>query len=117
MTPPVFPVFVFVDENGTITRPEQQNPRFQQIDTGSSNLTIHGGAFIFKVPPQHYDVICQMTNYQKKLRLALYRSLDNTYSETSFDFVYTRHYEGCPFCIIRLGKQYWLHVLVVENII
>ena len=53
MTPPVFPVFVFVDENGTITRPEQQNPRFQQIDTGSSNLTIHGGAFIFKVPAQH----------------------------------------------------------------
>ena len=103
MLPPVFPIFIFVDECGTISRPEDYCQMFKQIDIQSCNLTIHGGAFIFKVPAQNYEVIRQMKRNGKNLRLALYRSLDGIYSDTTFDFDYHPHYDGCPFCIIRLG--------------
>ena len=103
MNPPVFPVFIFADETGTISRPETDWPMFKQINVSSGNLTIHGGAFIFNVPSQNYDVIRQMKSKGKKLRLALYRCLDGVYSDTTFDFDYHPHYDGCPFCIIRLG--------------
>ena len=110
MKPPVFPVFIFVDEFGKISRPEIFWPMFKQINIQSCNLTIHRGAFIFNVPPQNYEVIRQMNMNGKKLKLALYRSLDGIYSDTSFDFDYHTCYDGCPFCIIRLGK------LIVEYI-
>jgi len=103
MLPPAFPVFIFVDESGTVSRPEHYYPMFKQINIQACDLQIHGGAFIFRVPAQNYDVIEQMKNNGKQLRLALWRSLDGIYSDTHFDFAYHRCYEGCPFCIIRLG--------------
>ena len=117
MLPPVFPVFVFVDEYGTISRPEVYWPLFKQINIQSCNLTNHSGAFIFRVPAQSYDVIREMKKNGKKLRVALYRSLDNIYSDTSFDFDYHQHYDGCPFCIIRLGmllySRYFKHFCTI----
>ena len=78
---------------------------FQQICITSDNLTIHGGAFSFRVPPQNYEIIKHMRNSQRKLKLALYRSLDGIYSDTTFDFIYHSCFEGCPFCIIRQLHQ------------
>ena len=103
--PPVFPVFVFVDIDGTVFRPENIWPNFQQICISADNLTIHGGAFTFRVPPQNYEIIKHMRNSQRKLKLALYRSLDGIYSDTTFDFIYHSCFEGCPFCIIRQLHQ------------
>jgi len=104
--PAVFPVFIFVAADGTISRPEHFWPRFNQINTQSDNLTTHGGAFIFKVPKQEYEVIEQINKSQRKLKLSLYRSLDGIYSGTTFDFDYLPHFAGCPFCIISGGNSY-----------
>ena len=125
LSPPVFPVFVFVDTYGTVSIPNY--PGFNQIDRSSDNLTIHGGSFIFKVPEQNYDVIDKMKKSGMKLKLALYRSLDCIYSDTKFDFDYHHHELGCPFCIIREGMlsffnnncikfwPYYISIILVAN--
>ena len=66
---------------------------FNQIETDATNLMIHGGSFIFTVPPQNYDVIEAIQKTGHRLKLALYRSLDGTYSETAFNFDYLPHYD------------------------
>ena len=106
LTPPVFPVFIIINKSDILVdkmRPEKIWKDFNQIETDSTNLMIHGGSFIFTVPPQKYEVIDAIRNTGHRLKLALYRSLDGTYSETAFNFDYLPHYDGCPFCTIRLG--------------
>lgn len=107
LTPPVFPVFIITHESNSLfnrMRPEKIWKTFNQIDTNATNLAIHGGSFSFKVPPQDNDVIEQIQSTGHRLKIALYRSLDGTYSETAYNFDYVRHFDGCPFCEIRLGK-------------
>ena len=106
ITPPVFPVFIITNEANSLfdrMRPEKIWKGFNQIETNAANLTIHGGSFSFRVPPQNHDVIEQIQNTGHQLKIALYRSLDGTYSDTAFNFNYVRHFDGCPFCEIRLG--------------
>ena len=102
-TPPVFPVFIITNDGMNKMRPEKIWKDFNQIETDATNLMIHGGSFIFTVPSQNYDVIEAIQKTGHRLKLALYRSLDGTYSETAFNFDYLPHYDGCPFCVIRLG--------------
>ena len=58
---------------------------------------------MFTIPPQNYEIIKEIDNSEKKLRLSLYRSLDGVYAEKTFSFKYHPHYDRCAFCIIRLG--------------
>lgn len=58
---------------------------------------------MFSIPPQNYEIIKEMNNSKKELKLSLYRSLDGVYAEKTFSFKYHPHYDGCAFCIIRLG--------------
>ena len=106
LTPPVFPVFILINESNSLLnriRPERIWKDFNQIETNATNLAIHGGSFIFPVPPQNFEVIQQIQNAGHRLKIALYRSLDGTYSENAFNFDYVQHFDGCPFCEIRLG--------------
>ena len=112
---PVVPVFIVVDQSAVrgISRHSRQKAEsyfsnfgysFNPID--ASTITTHHGAFSFKVPPQTHDMVDQLYRMKKsgkKLKLALYRSIDGMFSATSFDFDYYHCFNACPYCIVREG--------------
>ena len=110
---PVCPVFIVVDQSDTHGHQKAESyfskseHSFNPI--AANTITAHHGAFSFMVPPQSHEMVDQlyrMKSYGKKLKLALYRSIDRTFSETSFDFDYHRHFNGCLYCALRgCGSQ------------
>ena len=104
---PVVPVFIVVDQSGRQKAESYfSNFGYSFNPIAASTITTHHGAFSFKVPPQTHDMVDQLYRMKKsgkKLKLALYRSIDGMFSETSFDFDYYHCINACPYCIIREG--------------
>ena len=98
----VRPVFILVDHNSKNSEPllaERELTSFHPID--QKIVKIHRGTISFEVPRQSNEVVSQIKNLGKQLRLALYRSSDDVFSKNTFDFDYHQHFYGCPYCIIR----------------
>ena len=85
----VRPVFILVDHNLKNSKPllaEHELTSFRPID--QKIVKIHHGAISFEVPRQSNEVVSQIKNLGKQLRLALYRSSDDVFSKNTFDFDY-----------------------------
>ena len=103
----VSPTFIVIDRDNNEDLPQDPKqfwPFFQSIE--KYKIKTYHGAFCFEVPPQKPELVDEIRNSGKSLRIALYRLWDNIYSENSLDFHYQYHHDECKYCFIRLGDSY-----------